>query len=121
MVAADKVTDRVTLRCDLRYVPHGVAAVFVGWPSAKMTITADELFFDTGPLLVFARAKWSVRRECITKIEPTQHYGVRFYATGFESPWTVARGLFPRRFLRRLEACGIHPTGPVVRATWLKI
>jgi hypothetical protein len=109
--------EKVRLRCSLRFssIPGAFPSV-VGWPFAWMEITAQSLTFSTGLLLPFSRARWSVRRDAITKIERTQH-GVRLYTEEPPDPWVVA-SLATGRFLRHLAGLGIRPEGPVRPSTW---
>lgn len=107
---------RTRLRCSLRYAREGGFPEVIGFPFARLDIDDDSLTFSGGRLVPFGRPHWTVRRDQITKLEPTSR-GVRFYADGFSTPWVVA-SLFPRRFLAKLRRHGIVAEGPVVPSRW---
>jgi hypothetical protein len=86
-----------------------------------MEVTADSLTFGigVGRLAPFSRAKWTVQRDDIARIERTQN-GVRFYAKNRPDPWVTA-SVLGGRFLRRLAELEIEAPGPIRPSTWTTI
>jgi hypothetical protein len=106
------------MRCAIRYftAPDGGPIAIVGWPFGWLEVTDSQLTVAAGRLVPFGRPRWSVPREGIARVEPTQR-GVRFFTDGFRDPWVVG-SLFPGRLRRQLAECGIVPEGPVKRTSW---
>lgn len=119
MVSRSSKRGRVRLRCSLRYRSDGSFPIVIGFPFARLDIDGDNLRFSAGRLVPFHRPRWQVSRSQITKIEHTQQ-GVRFYAAGFNDPWSVA-SIFPRHLLRKLSENGIVVDGPIIPTTWNSI